>query len=118
MVSFHGIGGHGDNGRVMGCSFKLAYGLRSGKSVHFRHLAIHEDEPIVHAGKGHYSFFAIGDHIDMPTEFLEHFRGDFLIDGIVVSHKNSALSLGLRFSPDCGWLPDCDFGVGRSLGIQ
>jgi len=59
------------------------------ETVHFRHLAIHEDQVVGEPPPHLHSFRAITRDVNAQAAFLQHADQHLLVDAVVLGHKHA-----------------------------
>ncbi len=111
------MGGHGDHIDGMQPPFLLSQADLAGcfVAIHFRHLAIHQDDIVGNAIEGIQHLTTVSDDVGPITEFRQHFQSDFLIHEIVFSQQYSNRVRGGRAGCTCRRLNGEDFFRLRAL---
>ena len=63
--------------------------LRGFVTIHFGHMAIHQNDVITDSIQGFEDLAAIGDGIRVEAEFLQLPQSDLLVDDIVLGNQNA-----------------------------
>ena len=89
-VAQHRVGRHSDDRQVSaGASFRGPDGSGGLEPVHLRHLHVHQHRVEVGSIEQGQGFAAVRRHRHVVSLFLQHARGDLLVDRVVLRQQNT-----------------------------